>query len=357
MSSSFERTRATCASRCGNGTAGSAPCVGATPRSFGRSSRRCASSIAPRTGTGSPLAGFRKIAFGRRSGMRTTIRPFLKVEANVASRGSALCASPVITTLRRHLRRAVLGGAVTRSCSGCQRTDPKEWKTVTECTACYARRRRRAALPKAATCRSCGPTAHCRWVKGLCGACYGREQATRWRAANPEKSAQSSMRWRAAHPEKRKQVIREWAKNHREQRRAAAAVRRKRVRSTPRGCLDHRMSVGVRNVLRTRKGKRSWEALVGYTVSDLIQHLEHLFLPDMTWALLLRGEIEIDHVRPLAAFRYTSADDAAFKECWALSNLRPLWKHWNREKSARLDWRIPELTGTSDTPAPRGGVR
>ena len=33
---------------------------------------------------------------------------------------------------------------------------------------------------------------------------------------------------------------------------------------------------------------------------------------------------QLDHIIPHSEFNYTSMDDQAFKDCWALSNLRPL---------------------------------
>ena len=32
----------------------------------------------------------------------------------------------------------------------------------------------------------------------------------------------------------------------------------------------------------------------------------------------------IDHIKPIDSFNFTSYDDEEFKQCWALSNLRPL---------------------------------
>ena len=32
----------------------------------------------------------------------------------------------------------------------------------------------------------------------------------------------------------------------------------------------------------------------------------------------------IDHIKPHSEFHYESMEDDSFKECWALSNLRPL---------------------------------
>lgn len=43
---------------------------------------------------------------------------------------------------------------------------------------------------------------------------------------------------------------------------------------------------------------------------------------------------EIDHIIPRAAFSFTSLDDPKVRECWAFSNVRPVWKLVNHSKSS-----------------------
>jgi hypothetical protein len=73
--------------------------------------------------------------------------------------------------------------------------------------------------------------------------------------------------------------------------------------------------------------------LVGYTVHDLMNHLESLFLPGMTWENY--GEWHIDHVIPQSWFQYENLDDQSFKDCWALENLQPLWAKDNWAKAKK----------------------
>lgn len=40
----------------------------------------------------------------------------------------------------------------------------------------------------------------------------------------------------------------------------------------------------------------------------------------------------IDHIKPQSQFLYESIEDPLFKECWDLSNLRPLEKKANMSK-------------------------
>lgn len=89
----------------------------------------------------------------------------------------------------------------------------------------------------------------------------------------------------------------------------------------------------VRQAIRAQKAGKKWEALVGYTVSDLMAHLERNFKDGMGWHNY--GQWQIDHIKPRAAFKYGSYDDPAFRECWALNNLQPLWAEENLKKGAQ----------------------
>ena len=61
-------------------------------------------------------------------------------------------------------------------------------------------------------------------------------------------------------------------------------------------------------------------------------HLEKQFTDGMTWEKFLRGEIWMDHIKPISKFNYVSSEDIEFKECWSLNNLQPLWAKDNRRK-------------------------
>lgn len=75
--------------------------------------------------------------------------------------------------------------------------------------------------------------------------------------------------------------------------------------------------------------------LVGYSVDELMMHLEKRFEPGMSWDNY--GEWHMDHRIPKTAFNYETVDDIDFKRCWALENLRPMWAKENMRKGAKLD--------------------
>ena len=82
------------------------------------------------------------------------------------------------------------------------------------------------------------------------------------------------------------------------------------------------------------KNGRHWEDLVGYTVSELKNHLEKKFKKGMTWENY--GQWHIDHKIPMSVFNYQRPEDIDFKKCWALENLQPLWRIENIKKSNKL---------------------
>jgi hypothetical protein len=108
--------------------------------------------------------------------------------------------------------------------------------------------------------------------------------------------------------------------------------RNKRLRlKSPTFAINCRMSAGIGGSLRDGKGGRRWEALVDYSVADLMGHLERQFRRGMSWEN--RHRWHIDHIIPLSHFEFSTPEDPQFKLAWALTNLRPLWKRENLLKS------------------------
>lgn len=105
-------------------------------------------------------------------------------------------------------------------------------------------------------------------------------------------------------------------------------------RKTPKSKLSAHMRTLMGRALRKNKAGRSWKTMVPYTWEELKAHLESQFQPGMSWDN--HGEWHIDHIRPRASFAYTSPKCPDFKECWALSNLQPLWASDNIRKSAKV---------------------
>ncbi len=149
-----------------------------------------------------------------------------------------------------------------------------------------------------------------------------KEASRKWRKDNPEKVRAFAKEWRVANREKYMAYIRKGNKKY-----------YAKVKDDPMFVVSNRMRVSVYHALRSAKNGRSWEALVGYSASELKTHLENKFTEGMSWEKFLEGEIHIDHIRPVSYFSFTTDTDPDFVECWSLTNLQPLWAIDNILKS------------------------
>jgi len=112
--------------------------------------------------------------------------------------------------------------------------------------------------------------------------------------------------------------------------------RRRRIAADPAFHIRLTVSSRIAQTLAIRgtsKRSRSWEQVVGYSLAELRSHLERQFTGRMSWDNY--GKWHVDHIVPIAAFDIKSPDDDAFKACWALANLRPLWAVANQRKHAK----------------------
>lgn len=155
------------------------------------------------------------------------------------------------------------------------------------------------------------------------------EYAREYRSTNPEKVRAASDKWKAENPDKVKKAWDDWYSEN-------GKARDAKHRSTPRGKLDDLMSSAIYSAIKKRKAGRSWSDLVGYSVDDLMDHLERQFQPGMTWENHGQYGWHIDHVIPRSAFNYEEPEDIDFKRCWALDNMQPLWWRDNLSKGAKL---------------------
>ena len=112
----------------------------------------------------------------------------------------------------------------------------------------------------------------------------------------------------------------------------------KEKRKDPKFCIE--CSMRAQMAYHIKKNNVSKKAktfhAIGYTIDELMQHLESQFSPIMTWDNY--GEVwHIDHKRPVSWFNYNGTNDDEFKECWALSNLQPLLATDNIRKGNRWE--------------------
>lgn len=91
--------------------------------------------------------------------------------------------------------------------------------------------------------------------------------------------------------------------------------------------ITRSVRAAIWRALRAKKDGKSWEKIVGYVLKDLMVHLERQFTRRMTWDNY-GSYWHIDHIIPISDFDASSE----IKQCWALSNLRPLEAKENIKK-------------------------
>lgn len=107
------------------------------------------------------------------------------------------------------------------------------------------------------------------------------------------------------------------------------------IKNNPQTLLNKNMSNAINLTLKSGvKSERHWENIVGYTLEDLIEHLESQFDERMNWNNHSINGWHIDHIIPKDSLPYDSPDDLNFKIVWSLYNLRPLWctDNWCRPR-------------------------
>ena len=173
---------------------------------------------------------------------------------------------------------------------------------------------------------------HKDYKDGLCSSCkecqkeYQRNYSKNSNYKESQKEYQKSdkrKKWQKSDKCKEyKKKYRKTDKSKKYQKEYNKEYRKKRKLIDPKYKLDCNMASAISTVLKGNKTGKKWKDLVGYSVEDLIKHLESKFEPWMNWNNY--GKWHVDHIRPISSFNYTCHEDKEFKDCWALSNLQPL---------------------------------
>lgn len=155
---------------------------------------------------------------------------------------------------------------------------------------------------------------------------YRRIHKMEWNKRNKEKIKEYQRRWREKEPKERKRErIMRYLMGERK------IKRKERRQSDPKFRLDSNMATAVWLILKGKKAWRKWQDLVGYSVKDLMRHLEKQFDDKMFWQNY-GSYWWIDHIIPRSHFKYEVPEDPQFKRCWALENLQPMEKIANIKK-------------------------
>jgi hypothetical protein len=125
---------------------------------------------------------------------------------------------------------------------------------------------------------------------------------------------------------------------------------RDKVKNLPTYKLGRHLGGLMRYALKSNKHGKHWEELVDYTLFDLKEKIESLWTVGMSWDNygLGKGKWNIDHIKPLASFSFSSYTDTDFKQCWDLNNLRPLWHSDNCSKGSTYNGQRTRMKRTTN---------
>ena len=165
-----------------------------------------------------------------------------------------------------------------------------------------------------------------------------------------EKIKKEAKKYREEHPEYKKEWYKQhkveakewWNNRSKEQKQAKAEYnkvwKKDRYKNNNNYKIRCIISSAVRRSLKGMKKGDSIKNILGYTIEELKEHLEHRFEDWMNWdnlGLTANKEKEtwqIDHIIPVNTFNIKEIGDEEFRKCWALDNLRPLDSYINNRR-------------------------
>lgn len=216
----------------------------------------------------------------------------------------------------------------TKICAKC-----KEEKLLDEFYLVWVKKR--AVYTRMSHCKVCRKASCAEWHKNPVA---GNKKIGRPKTLNPKPPKK-----RIYQKKERKQP------QTKEQRDAKRRERERLRRESPSFRAISSVSRAIRYVIK--KDRKAWTNFVDFSPDDLIKHLESQFTEGMSWKNYGFRGWHIDHIKPVASFNITSSDCKDFKDCWSLSNLRPLWAKDNISKGSRWEGKIHKYTKEARPPA------
>jgi len=195
---------------------------------------------------------------------------------------------------------------------------------------------------------------------GLCHSCKEcvRIYNIQYRIKNKDKLRQKGKEYFEIHKDEKREYDKEYRQKNkdkiRERKKEYAARpenKKKRNRKDKERCqtdscykLKRCISIAVGNGLKKNCGSKRGSSILSklpYSMQELKQHIESLFDPWMNWENhgkynSNRRTWQIDHIKPHSSFHYDNMDCEEFRQCWALSNLRPLESLANIKKGNKI---------------------
>jgi len=158
----------------------------------------------------------------------------------------------------------------------------------------------------------------------------------RYAEKNKERLAEYHKEWSGKNKGKLKDYHTKWRENNIEHKRKRITYHYNKMNTDPKYKLGQRTRTAVYTCLKEANVAkyRSTFELLGYTLEELMSHLEALFTEGMTWDNY--GEWHVDHKIPMSSFNFETTEDREFKLCWCLNNLQPFWGSDNLSKGTKL---------------------
>lgn len=172
--------------------------------------------------------------------------------------------------------------------------------------------------PKRNRCRDCENTKNREYRKNNLEKV--RKIKKEWRENNKEKENNRTIKWR------------ENNKNNKDVISKMKLTRNEYLKNKRKTDMIFRMKEAMRRMVRRTVLRKtdSTSKTLGYSPSELKQHLEALFKDGMSWDNY--GTWEIDHIKPIGSFDINTPANIIN----ALSNLQPLWRLDNNLKSNKF---------------------
>ena len=163
------------------------------------------------------------------------------------------------------------------------------------------------------------------------------ENSRKYYKENKEIKSEKARKYYKKNKDHIKKKSSEWVSNNKK--RAAENTKNwaRRNRAKKGVSLSGNISCQIRIGLKRKKGFKTFD-LLGYTSTDLKNHLDSLFKDGMSWDNYGRFGWHIDHIKPIASFKLTKKNGEPnleqIKLCWSLNNLQPLWANENESKGS-----------------------
>lgn len=143
-------------------------------------------------------------------------------------------------------------------------------------------------------------------------------------------------KWSVKNKDKLKKYHKTWRDNNEKYRKYKNDYEKNKKKNDPIYKLNSYLRTAIYSSLTEKNIKKDKKTsnILNFTINELKSHLELQFTNGMSWENY--GEWHVDHILPISHFNYKSIDSEEFKECWSLSNLRPLWSSENLSKNNKI---------------------